>query len=43
MQWRSVWRRLKSARKQRLMDEMTDAGIDTFGLMSRAEILAGCN
>jgi len=25
------------------MDEMTDAGIDTFGLMSRAEILAGCN
>jgi hypothetical protein len=39
-QWQHAWRALKTSRKQRLLDELTAAGISTKGLKSRIEMIA---
>jgi len=38
--WPTTWRGLKTARRQRVLDELQELGIDPRGLKSRAEMVA---
>lgn len=38
-EWQHAWRGLKTARKQRLLDELVSAGIPTNGLKSRVDMI----
>lgn len=38
-EWEKVWARLKRARRVRIVQELEQAGVDTTGLNSRAEMV----
>ena len=39
VEWQTTWRSLKTSRKQRFLDSLQEAGIEMYGLNTRAEMI----